>query len=334
MTLYYRALVNQVERVVELNAAEDCFVDISDSSRTFAVDRSTDPSGHPMPRGFTTHPDNLPNLVQKHVVMVAGTNANGEADFHQATVFVTQIEYDLGEHYDRAEASADEAGFEGDFVCFDQHESRNLLRAARQCVSSSADEVSAETVLEDLVGAADQDTLSDKLFGTSSSPGILESARLALLTSSTTSGRNLDVILGALRWFQSSKNAELDMSEICDIVDPDTVSSSYIDVLAEQLNFGGQTRRPESYSTLVLSTAHFTVEDNENLNVDSHWIHQTDYGFRIKLHPTLTVRELEQVTTLSDSIKRVFDFALASGYRAVEFDRDADALDELPTFDW
>lgn len=331
MTLYYRNLENQV---VELDPAEDRFVDISDSSRTYAVDRSSNPSGRAIPEAFTASPDIQPTLVERHVVMVAGTNANGEADFHQATVFVTQNEYDLGEHYDRAEASADEAGFERDFVCFDQHESRNLLRAARQCVSSTADEVPAETVLEDLVGAADQDTLSDKLFGTSSNPGILESARLALLTPSLTSGRNLDVILGALRWFQSSKNAGLDMSEICDILDPDMVSSSYIDVLAEQLNFGGQTRHPESYSTLVLSTSHFTVEDNENLNVDSHWIHQTDYGFRIKLHPTLTVRELEQVTTLSDSIKRVFDFALASGYRAVEFDQDADALDELPTFDW
>lgn len=55
-------------------------------------------------------------------VAVACRNASGMADMPVFQVTVPPDHYDLGEHYDIAEAMAAEAGYEGPFVCFDPTE--------------------------------------------------------------------------------------------------------------------------------------------------------------------------------------------------------------------
>lgn len=50
--------------------------------------------------------------------------------------------------------------------------------------------------------------------------------------------REASVILAALRWFQSCKNGEHDMSGLTDIIDSDDVSMTEIDDLCEKVNFG------------------------------------------------------------------------------------------------
>jgi len=64
-------------------------------------------------------------------IAVACRNASGMPDMPVFTVSVTGEEYALGNHYDRAEALAEEAGYERPFVCFDDAEHSAILLAAR-----------------------------------------------------------------------------------------------------------------------------------------------------------------------------------------------------------
>lgn len=60
--------------------------------------------------------------------MVAGRNSAGDADMFVCEVEVSQKDFDLGKHYDISEALAEEAGYEGPFVCFDEIEHSNIAR--------------------------------------------------------------------------------------------------------------------------------------------------------------------------------------------------------------
>lgn len=64
----------------------------------------------------------------KQKVMVACTNASGEADIFTCTVKVSEKQLLRGEHYDQSEKLAKENGYEGPFVCFDSHEQKNIAR--------------------------------------------------------------------------------------------------------------------------------------------------------------------------------------------------------------
>ncbi|WP_073664165.1 MULTISPECIES: hypothetical protein [Pseudomonadota] len=68
--------------------------------------------------------------MKTHRIAVACRNASGMPDLPIFTVTTTKEEYDLGIHYDKAEALADEAGYEGPFVCFDDTEHAAILAAA------------------------------------------------------------------------------------------------------------------------------------------------------------------------------------------------------------
>jgi len=65
-------------------------------------------------------------------IAVACRNASGMADMPIFDVIASQEEYDLGMHYDKAEALAVGAGYEGPFVCFDTASQGAILAAARK----------------------------------------------------------------------------------------------------------------------------------------------------------------------------------------------------------
>lgn len=65
-------------------------------------------------------------------VAVACRNANGSPDFYITTVSVSQTDYALGEHYTVAEEHAEEAGYEGPFLSFDDSEHGAIISAAQQ----------------------------------------------------------------------------------------------------------------------------------------------------------------------------------------------------------
>ena len=63
-------------------------------------------------------------------VLVAARNASGSPDFFgPVTVTLDELAYLEGEHYDEAIAQADEAGYEGPVLPFDENEFSALERA-------------------------------------------------------------------------------------------------------------------------------------------------------------------------------------------------------------
>ena len=70
--------------------------------------------------------------MQTLYIAVACRNASGMPDLPIFTVTVTQEDIDLGIHYNKAEALAEEAGYERPFVCFDPAEQCAILAAARE----------------------------------------------------------------------------------------------------------------------------------------------------------------------------------------------------------
>jgi hypothetical protein len=69
-------------------------------------------------------------IMNETCVAIACRNASGMADLPLFVVKASPAEYALGIHYDRAEASAEAAGYERPFVCFDADEQKAILMAA------------------------------------------------------------------------------------------------------------------------------------------------------------------------------------------------------------
>lgn len=65
-------------------------------------------------------------------IAVACIGASGSPDVPIFKVRITQEEYDLGIHYDKARDLAEEARYEGPFICFDAAEYGPILSAARE----------------------------------------------------------------------------------------------------------------------------------------------------------------------------------------------------------
>jgi hypothetical protein len=70
--------------------------------------------------------------------VVACKNASGQPDFFGCTLTATQEEYDNGEHYDAAAVAAEEEGYEGPFVVYDENDGPAWLFAH---VGKAADEL-------------------------------------------------------------------------------------------------------------------------------------------------------------------------------------------------
>lgn len=68
--------------------------------------------------------------LRNEAVWVACCNSSGAPDLVRYEVQVTQSQYDLGEHYDMAEAAATGDNYEGPFICFDESETECIANAA------------------------------------------------------------------------------------------------------------------------------------------------------------------------------------------------------------
>lgn len=73
-------------------------------------------------------------LINEHNVAVACYNANGDADLVVVTTRVTEEQYQNGEHYDLATTSVEKDDYCGPFVCFDEHEQKNIHRVLSELV--------------------------------------------------------------------------------------------------------------------------------------------------------------------------------------------------------
>lgn len=59
--------------------------------------------------------------------VVACRNASGESDFYFCKVECSEEQYDVGDHYELAEDSAREEGYEGPMVAFDENDGPDFL---------------------------------------------------------------------------------------------------------------------------------------------------------------------------------------------------------------
>lgn len=99
----------------------------------------------------------------------------------------------------------------------------------------------------------------------------------------------------------------------------------------------------ETYEVVALSTGHLTLEDRDALedaaNEGDPMVLKRDTGFFIKFYPA-GPEDNEGISPSnlrhghSETIKDIIRWALKSGYSMIEFDSDADMLEQFPTFDW
>jgi hypothetical protein len=70
--------------------------------------------------------------IKEHIVAVACTNANGDADIVVVITRVNEDQRENSEHYEQAIAILEEDDYSGPFVCFDENEQKNIHRVINE----------------------------------------------------------------------------------------------------------------------------------------------------------------------------------------------------------
>ena len=100
----------------------------------------------------------------------------------------------------------------------------------------------------------------------------------------------------------------------------------------------------EAYKTAVISTAHVTAEDSEQLPIayfdpityrGLNWVHGTEYGWIVRagMRDNSWADELRTFNISEAAIANI-KMILDAGYDVVHFDRDAELVDGMPAWDW
>lgn len=100
----------------------------------------------------------------------------------------------------------------------------------------------------------------------------------------------------------------------------------------------------EAYKTAVISTAHVTAEDFEQLPIACfdpitdrglNWVHGTEFGWIVRagMRDNSWADELRTFNISEAAIANI-KMILDSGYDVVHFDRDAELVDGMPAWDW
>lgn len=100
----------------------------------------------------------------------------------------------------------------------------------------------------------------------------------------------------------------------------------------------------EAYKTAVISTAHVTAEDSEQLPIACfdpitdrclNWVHGTEYGWIVRagMRDNSWADELRTFNISEAAIANI-KMILDAGYDVVHFDRDAELVDGMPAWDW
>jgi len=116
-------------------------------------------------------------------------------------------------------------------------------------------------------------------------------------------------------------------------VDPDQCEPGQFDTLARAAKV---LHENETYQVLCLSTAHLTESDKDLLQCLSddpeEWMYMARKpGFFVKLYSDEL--GLNKVPGDTDQLQKIVDAAFLAGYRMLEFDRDADALDGFEVYE-
>lgn len=131
-------------------------------------------------------------------VTVAFVDASGAPGFRTSTVYLKESEKKRGLHFEKALATFQSEGIQSAHVLFDSSQENAIVLKGREIENRGT-------------------FRSDKQ-----------------------QSRDVDLQLAALRWFQSciGSGSGVDMSEVDDICDLDTITRDEIDALCERINFG------------------------------------------------------------------------------------------------
>ena len=102
-------------------------------------------------------------------------------------------------------------------------------------------------------------------------------------------------------------------------------------------------KKPETYTTLVVSTGHMSLEDSKKLDVlgkdkatgspECPLVELYEYGYRVYTGGEDSPDQYvfpEYTQAFNDIVR----YARRKGHRWVEFDSDGPVYDALPLFDW
>lgn len=152
------------------------------------------------------------------------------------------------------------------------------------------------------------------------------------------SGFNRDsvpLIRAALTHLQYAHNQRQELSHLKDLIDPESLDTAAIAQLCEDI---ADKEGPEGYMVLAISTAHITSEDTFALRAKTrepyNMVLERTTGYFIKLFDDWEMMDGEELKGFSEELKEILKWAHAAGYRMVELDRDAEIIDQFPTFDW
>jgi len=141
------------------------------------------------------------------------------------------------------------------------------------------------------------------------------------------------IILAALRHLQGDMMAGRDISYLNEVVNIDmtAIDPEELNPLCEEVNC------PDSdmYQVITMSTGHLTADDirvlEEQVNDEDNMVMMRGTGFFIKLYEGENTSNYRHGH--SESIKEIIRWAITEGYRMIEFDCDADFLEQFPTFE-
>ena len=118
--------------------------------------------------------------------------------------------------------------------------------------------------------------------------------------------------------------------------EPKTDTEQHIfDIACDATGWSVKVEQPETYSCAAISTAHMTLTDSMALTrlvaQGDGMIMIRDTGFFIKLYEE---PEYNRRDKLSAGLNDLIEHLHSQGFRLVEFDQDADKLDDWPTYVW
>ncbi|HHT4259153.1 TPA: hypothetical protein ACTYZB_004820 [Klebsiella variicola] len=100
----------------------------------------------------------------------------------------------------------------------------------------------------------------------------------------------------------------------------------------------------DTYKTAVISTAHVTQADSEIFpqicfdpitDRGHNWIHGTEYGWIVRAGLTAgNWKEALRSEGITWPTIENIEMVVKEGFGVVHFDRDADVVDDLRTWDW
>lgn len=100
----------------------------------------------------------------------------------------------------------------------------------------------------------------------------------------------------------------------------------------------------ESYKTAMISTAHLKCEDSDRLpgvcfdpltGRGLNWVHGTRYGWIVRagMRENDWKGELREYGISEEAIGNI-QAVIDAGYEVLHFDRDAELVEGLPSWDW